>query len=111
MEPVDVQLPPDAFEGQLPQPQLHFEAVERLEPELRDLWTAVAGYAQGIDEVNVGDAGLLQVARRPARPGCWDVPGKRPSPQPENLARFRDAPCGRRGQSGRGARLRGRAAC
>lgn len=60
VEPADVQLPPTAFEGQLRQPQLHFEVVERLEPELRDLWAAVASYAQGIDEVNVGDAGLLQ---------------------------------------------------
>lgn len=58
-ERVDVQLPPDAFAGQLKQPQLHFEAVERLEQDLKDLRAAVADYAQGLDEVNVGDAGLL----------------------------------------------------
>jgi hypothetical protein len=59
-EPVDAQLPPDAFEGQLEQPQLHFEVVEQLEQELRDLRAAVAEYAQGVDAVDVDDPGLLQ---------------------------------------------------
>jgi hypothetical protein len=55
-----VQLPSDAFDGQLQGPRLHLEAVERLEQELRDLRAAVADYAQGIDEVNPNDKQLLE---------------------------------------------------
>jgi len=62
VEPVDVQLPSAAFTGHLEQPQLHFEAVGRLEPELRDLRAALADYAQGIDEVDSGNEQLLQTA-------------------------------------------------
>jgi hypothetical protein len=60
VEPVDVQLPSEAFAGQLERPQLHFDAVERLEQELRDLRTAVADYADGIDPVNPKNEELLQ---------------------------------------------------
>jgi hypothetical protein len=60
VEPIGVQLPPGAFEGQLEQPQLHLEVVEQLEQELRDLRKAVADYADGTDEVNLGDAGLME---------------------------------------------------
>jgi hypothetical protein len=59
-EPVSVQLPSDAFEGQLQEPRLHLEAVARLERELRDLRAAVAEYAQGIDEVDPNDKPLLE---------------------------------------------------
>lgn len=59
-EPVDAQLPADAFEGQLEDPQVHFDAVQRLEPALVDLRHAVADYAEGIDEVDPGDQRLLQ---------------------------------------------------
>jgi hypothetical protein len=34
--------------------------VEQLEQELRDLRKAVADYADGTDEVNLGDAGLME---------------------------------------------------
>ena len=61
-EPVDVQLPSAAFTGHLEQPQLHLEAVGRLEPELRELRAALADYAQGIDEVDSGNEQLLQTA-------------------------------------------------
>jgi hypothetical protein len=59
-EPVSVQLPADAFEGQLQEPRLHLDAVARLEQELRDLRAAVADYAQGIDEVDPNDKRLLE---------------------------------------------------
>jgi hypothetical protein len=59
-EPVSVQLPYDAFEGQLQEPRLHLEAVARLERELRDLRAAVADYAQGIDEVDPNNKRLLE---------------------------------------------------
>ena len=62
VEPVEVELPSDAFAGQLERPQLHLDAVERLEQELRDLRAAVADYAQGIDEVDPGNAELLGTA-------------------------------------------------
>jgi hypothetical protein len=59
-EPVSVQLPADAFDGQLREPRLHLDAVARLEQELRDLRAAVADYAQGIDEVDPNDKRLLE---------------------------------------------------
>jgi hypothetical protein len=59
--PVQVVLPADAFDGQLNEPRLHFEAVERLERDLWDLWEAVAGYAQGLREVDSGDRRLLEL--------------------------------------------------
>ena len=62
LEPVDVQLPSRAFAGQLVQPQLHLDAVGRLEHELRDLRAAVADYAQEIDEVDPSNHELLQTA-------------------------------------------------
>jgi hypothetical protein len=58
-EPVQVALPADAFDGQLNDPRLHLEVVERLEQDLRDLRAAVADYAQGIDEVDPRDQQLL----------------------------------------------------
>jgi hypothetical protein len=59
-EPAEVELPSDAFEGQLEQPQVNLEAVERLEQDLRDLRAAVADYAQGIDNVDPRNQQLLQ---------------------------------------------------
>jgi len=59
-EPAQVELPPAAFEGQLEQPQVNLEAVERLEQDLRDLRAAVADYAQGIDNVDPRNEQLLQ---------------------------------------------------
>jgi hypothetical protein len=62
VESVEVQLPSGAFAGELERPQLHLEAVERLEQDLRDLRAAVADYAQGIDDVDPGNEQLLQTA-------------------------------------------------
>lgn len=59
-EAAKVVLPSEAFDGQLQAPRLHFEAVERLERDLRDLRGAVAEYAQGIDEVDPGNRQLLE---------------------------------------------------
>ena len=59
-EPAEVELPSDAFEGQLEQPQVNLAAVERLEQDLRDLRAAVADYAQGIDNVDPRNQQLLQ---------------------------------------------------
>jgi len=59
-EPAEVELPSAAFEGQLEQPQVNLEAVERLEQDLRDLRAAVADYAQGIDNVDPRNEQLLQ---------------------------------------------------
>jgi hypothetical protein len=59
-EPVKLELPRAAFEGQLRDPKLHFDAIERLEADLRDLRAAVADYAQDIDEVDPSDTRLLQ---------------------------------------------------
>ena len=47
-EPVSVQLPAEAFEGQLQEPRLQLVVVAQLEQELRDLRAAVADYAQGV---------------------------------------------------------------
>jgi hypothetical protein len=59
-EPVSVQLPADAFEGKMQEPQLHLDAVAGLEQELRDLRAAVADYAQGIDDVDPNNKQLLE---------------------------------------------------
>jgi hypothetical protein len=60
-EPVQVELPAGAFEGQLQQPRLDLAAVARLEPDLRQLRAAVADYAQGIDEVDPNDERLREI--------------------------------------------------
>jgi hypothetical protein len=60
VESVEVQLPSIAFAGELERPQLHLEAVEQLEQDLRDLRAVVADYAQGIDKVDPGTEQLLQ---------------------------------------------------
>jgi hypothetical protein len=62
VEPADVELPSNAFDGQLERPQVNLEAVQRLEQDLRDLRAAVADYAQGIDTVNPRNEQLLQTA-------------------------------------------------
>jgi hypothetical protein len=58
-EPVDVKLPP-VFEGQLSASQIHFDAVERVEEQLRGLRKDLSDYADGIEPVDVKDANLLQ---------------------------------------------------
>ena len=58
-EPVDVTLPP-VFEGHLSAPHIHFDAVERVEEQLRELRKDLSEYADGIELVDVKDANLLQ---------------------------------------------------
>jgi len=58
-EPADVELPL-VFEGQLSAPQIHFDAVERVEEQLRELRKDLSDYADGIELVDVKDANLLQ---------------------------------------------------
>jgi hypothetical protein len=60
MEPVETELPAEAFDGRLENPRLDLEAVARLEGELRALRMAVADYAQGIDQVDPSDRPLLE---------------------------------------------------
>jgi len=59
-EPVTVELPPEAFEGQLQDCRLDFTVVERLAPELRQLRAALADYAQDIDEVDPSNPAVLE---------------------------------------------------
>lgn len=59
-EAVKVELPSDAFEGQLKEPKLDLAAVGRLENELRDLRKALAEYADGVDEVDPKNKQLLE---------------------------------------------------
>lgn len=59
-EPVDARLPEAAFEGRLEHPQVHFDAVQRLEPALLDLRHAIAEYADGTYKVDPGDQRVLQ---------------------------------------------------
>lgn len=58
-EPIEVKLPA-FFEGQLSQPQIHFDAVERLEEQLRGLRKDLSDYAENIATVDVADKDLLQ---------------------------------------------------
>ncbi len=57
-EPIDVMLPP-VFEGQLSAPHIHFDAVERVEEQLRELRKDLSDYADGIEFVDDKDANLL----------------------------------------------------
>jgi hypothetical protein len=58
-EPIDVTLPP-AFEGQLSAPLIHFDAVERVEEQLRELRRDLSDYVDGIDLVDVTNENVLQ---------------------------------------------------
>jgi hypothetical protein len=58
-DPVDVKLPP-VFEGQLSAPQIHFDAVERVEEQLRELRRDLSDYADGIERVDVTDENVLR---------------------------------------------------
>ena len=59
-EPVQVELPAEAFTGQLHDPRLHFTAVEALEEDLVALWTRAGPYAQGLKDVDPRDSELLR---------------------------------------------------
>src|SRR5437764_3576134 len=58
-EPVAVTLPP-VFEGQLVNPQIHYDVVEKLEKQLREVKTNLSGYADESDKVDTTDKALLQ---------------------------------------------------
>ena len=65
-ESVDVRLP-SVFEGQLIAPQIHFEAVQRLDAQLREAWQELSPYAAGIDTVDPTNENLqrrIDVLRR-----------------------------------------------
>ena len=57
--PAELKLPP-VFERQLSAPQIHFEAVERLAEQLRELRKDLSDYADGIETVDVTDENLLR---------------------------------------------------
>lgn len=59
-ESLDVKLPP-VFEGQLSAPQIHFDAVERVEEQLRELRRDLSDYADGIELVDVTDENVLRM--------------------------------------------------
>lgn len=58
-ESIDVKFPP-VFVGQLSVPHIHFDAVERVDEQLRGLRKDLSDYADGIELVDVTDANLLQ---------------------------------------------------
>lgn len=58
-EPIDVKLPP-IFEGQLSAPHIHFDAVERVEEQLRGLRKDLSEYADGIELVDITNENVLQ---------------------------------------------------
>jgi hypothetical protein len=58
-EPIDVKLPP-VFEGQLAAPHIHFDAVERVELQLRGLRKDLSEYVDEIESVDLNDENLLQ---------------------------------------------------
>lgn len=59
VQPVVIALPP-IFEGQLSSPQIHFDAVERLEEQIRALRKDLLEYADGTETVDVNDQALLK---------------------------------------------------
>jgi hypothetical protein len=58
-EPVEVRLP-SVFAGQLSAPQIHFEAVERLETQLRGVRHDLSDYIEGIERVDMSNENLLR---------------------------------------------------
>lgn len=58
-EPVEVQLP-EVFEGRLSSPELHYDAVERLQEPMTRLRRELSGYADDSEEINTSDENLLQ---------------------------------------------------
>lgn len=55
---IDIELP-DAFEGQLSEPKIHFDVLERLEEDLRETRRSLSDYADDIEKVNKNDEDLL----------------------------------------------------
>jgi hypothetical protein len=48
------------FAGQFAHPQIHYDVMERMGEQLRELRRDLADYADGIEKVNVDDKTLLQ---------------------------------------------------
>jgi hypothetical protein len=59
VQPVVIALPP-LFDGQLSSPQIHFDAVERLEEQIRALRKDLLEYADGTEAVDINDRALLE---------------------------------------------------
>ena len=59
-EPVQVNLPPLVFEGQLSEPKIHFDQVEQLKNELNDLRNNLSKYVEEIEPVDVKNENLLK---------------------------------------------------
>ena len=59
IEPVNITLP-DAFVGQLASPQIHYDAVEELEEQMRDLRKELSSYTDGTDLIDTSDEELLK---------------------------------------------------
>src|SRR5258707_471843 len=53
-QPTDVRLP-EAFDGQLTEPEIHFDEVERLQHSLIELRSKLSNYADGTLEVTEPD--------------------------------------------------------
>jgi hypothetical protein len=58
-EPVEVRLP-SVFAGQLSAPQIHFDAVERLETQLWEIRHDLSDYTEGIERVDMSNEHLLR---------------------------------------------------
>lgn len=58
-ETIEIKLP-SIFEGQLSIPQIHFEAVKRVDEQLRELRKDLSDYAEGTETVNTTDESLLR---------------------------------------------------
>jgi hypothetical protein len=58
-EPVEVKLPA-LFDGQLSDPQIHYDVVALLDVQLRELRKDLMDYADGIEKVDMDDKNLLQ---------------------------------------------------
>jgi hypothetical protein len=56
--PMDIKLP-DAFEGQLSEPKIHFDVVQRLDKDLRETRKSVSDYAEDIEKVDNSDEEIL----------------------------------------------------
>jgi hypothetical protein len=55
---MDIELS-DAFEGQLSEPKIHFDVLQRLEEDLREARKSLSDYADGIEKVDNSDEDLL----------------------------------------------------
>ena len=58
VQPVDVKLP-SAFEGQLKEPQIHFDTVEQVNTQIQEIRRNLSEYAEEIVKVDPTDPNLL----------------------------------------------------